>query len=111
MTSSQTWDGIALPGREAASLRRAGFVSSREVLLCHPPALQRRLKLDPSALVNTVARARVPAISSVADFVQAQTSTGVRTGDEGLDRLLGGSGVRLGSLTEVVGHACVRTLD
>ncbi|GAA93994.1 hypothetical protein E5Q_00641 [Mixia osmundae IAM 14324] len=112
-----------LTPRNQAYLLKAGLTTTLEVLCCPLPNLARRLGLPPSeteTIVNEIAASRVPKPINVGHLISAQLadstpsyedctelinrSACIATGDTHFDALLGG-GIRVGSLTEVVGAA------
>ncbi|KAL8290205.1 hypothetical protein RQP46_003144 [Phenoliferia psychrophenolica] len=101
-----------------ACARPAGFFTASEVLLTTPAVLAKKTNLSPqdvTALILELSLAADEPARSVADCLALtadrdddldapRTPCTITTGDEGIDRLLGG-GVRVGSITEFVGES------
>lgn len=100
---------VDLPNRWRALLVRAGFVSCAEVLLLAPFALAKRTGLserDVFDLLHVVSEGALVACGSTASPVASASQNRLSTGDDGIDRLLGG-GLHIGSLTELAGQPSV----
>jgi hypothetical protein len=110
----------------------ANYLNAQDVLLPPLPDLSRRLKIrlpEAQALVSAICRAITPRTSVVSTLpvgtgaydgagavsrpgkrkrrngygAEHESESWIRTGDEGLDTLLGG-GIRIGCITEIVGE-------
>ncbi|GAA5932831.1 hypothetical protein JCM3775_002248 [Rhodotorula graminis] len=98
----------ALAPKYRAHLVRAGLIHPSEALVLSPQQLARLTRLAPQdchALLDQLARAVLAPKDddTVASLVEPSTS--LTTGDPALDLLLGGNGIRTGTLTEVAGHS------
>lgn len=100
---------VDLPARWRALLLRAGFLSCAEILLVSPALLVKRTSLtdvEVDELLSIVSWAVVEGSRSVpvpVSNVDLESKAFATTGDEGIDRLLGG-GLRVGSVTEIAGQ-------
>ncbi|GAA5906951.1 hypothetical protein JCM8208_003721 [Rhodotorula glutinis] len=102
----------ALAPKYRAHLVRAGLIHPSEALLLSPQHLARLTRLAPRdchTLLDQLARAVLApgdddtVASLLADRVHEPST--LTTGDKALDHLLGGHGIRTGTLTEVAGHS------
>ncbi|KAI9635961.1 putative RAD57 protein [Dioszegia hungarica] len=119
-------DKLGLTPAQLQLCTKANYLNAQDVLLIPLPDLSRRLKIrlpEAQALITAISKAIAPRSSLVSSLVGDDASTSgaglgkrkrgskgregegwIRTGDVELDTLLGG-GVRVGSVTEIVGES------
>ena len=100
----------ALAPKYRAHLVRAGLIHPSEALVLSPHQLARLTRLAPAdctTLLDQLARAVLAPgdDDTVAHLVAHPEPSSLTTGDPQLDLLLGGHGVRTGTLTELAGHS------
>ncbi|KAK4684955.1 DNA repair protein RAD57, partial [Tremellales sp. Uapishka_1] len=101
-------DSIGLTPHQIASCSRAGLSLASDILLPSPTDLNKKLHFSNlhqvTSLVDSVAKLVVPKSNTMLELLAQDEARWLSTGDEGMDLLLGG-GLRLGTLTEIVGES------
>jgi hypothetical protein len=101
----KSWNGH---NKLRASLLKAGFTTSTEVLACPAHALQQRAKLsasDAELCKKLLSTWRLPETQTVAQLLEDQLPPELlQIGAEAIDRILMG-GLRPGTVTEIYGEA------
>ncbi|GAA5857272.1 hypothetical protein JCM9279_002107 [Rhodotorula babjevae] len=100
----------ALAPKYRAHLVRAGLIHPSEALVLSPNHLARLTRLAPddcNTLLDQLAHAVLEPgdDDTVARLVDLAPPSSLTTGDPKLDLLLGGHGIRTGTLTELAGHS------
>jgi DNA repair protein RAD57 len=90
-----------------ACFRPADYIEASEIINAAPQDVLRKLKYAEIQQVNQIVQVLcqdvAPKSQPIGQLIEEDLQNWITTGDEGLDRLLGG-GIRTGLITEVCGE-------